>query len=66
MIDIVFTAEFTGQLSKVHGLSLPGTKLRVEQGHKYRLTLDEQTRCGQLQDVCPSHNPFGSHQNESA
>jgi hypothetical protein len=34
-----FTAAFTGQLSKVQDISLPGTKLRVEQGHEYLLEI---------------------------
>ena len=51
MRETTFTAAFTGQLSTIHGVSLPGTTLRVEQGHLYRLTLDEQTGKGQLEDL---------------
>lgn len=51
MIQRTFIARGTGQLSHVEGVSLPGTKLRTIQGHEYRLTIDERTGRGQLEDL---------------
>jgi len=43
-----FTAAFTGQLSVVDGLRVP--RLRVEQGHEYRLEIADNGQ-GRLVDV---------------
>jgi hypothetical protein len=43
-----FTAAFTGQLSVVEGIHVP--RLRVEQGHKYRLEIADSGQ-GRLMDL---------------
>ena len=51
MIVRRFISAFTGQLSCVEGVPLPGTTLRVEQGHEYLLELHDDSGQGRLTDL---------------
>lgn len=45
-----FVATFTGQLSTIQGFSLHPAKVRVEQGHVYRLLVNEATGQCEMRD----------------